>query len=206
MTAAWYARLQAWLMATLGAHHSRLIADRKRRLLDGLRGTIVEIGPGGGVNFEFYAASGVEWIGVEPNPFAHERLLAAARQHGVPARLIDGTAESVPLPDGSADAVVSTLVLCSVPDQHAALAEIRRILRPGGRFVFVEHVAARRGSGLRRVQAAIRVPWRFGGGGCEPDRETWSAIEHAGFARVELEHFRVGLPVVSPHVAGTAIR
>ena len=85
MTAAWYARLQAWLMATLGAHHSRLLAERKQALLGGLRGTIVEIGPGGGVNFEFYAASAVESIGVEPNPFAHARLRAAAAAPATPS-------------------------------------------------------------------------------------------------------------------------
>lgn len=201
-----YARLQAWLMATLGAHHSRLLADRKRALLGALRGTVVEIGPGGGVNFEFFAPADVEWIGVEPNHFAHARLHAAAAAHGVRARLLDGTAASIALPDGSADAVVSTLVLCSVPDQRAALAEVRRILRPGGRFVFVEHVAAPRGAPLRRVQRAIRAPWRLAGGGCEPDRETARCIEQAGFSRVDVAHFPVALPIVGPHIAGTAHR
>lgn len=193
-------------MATLGAHHSRLVDARKQELLGALRGRVLEIGPGGGVNFEFYAASGVEWVGVEPNPFAHDRLRAAAASHGVAASLLDGTAESIPLPDESVDAVVSTLVLCSVSDQAAALAEIRRILRPGGRFVFVEHVGAPRGTFLRRVQRAIRAPWRVAGGGCEPDRETWAAIEAAGFRKVGLEHFRVRLPIVSPHVSGIAER
>lgn len=193
-------------MATLGAHHSRLVTARKRALLAGLRGRVVEVGPGGGVNFEFYAASAVEWIGVEPNPFAHARLRAAAAVHRIDATLVEGTAASIPLPDASVDAVVSTLVLCSVPDQDAALAEIRRILRPRGRFVFVEHVAAPRGSLLRRLQRAVRGPWRLAGGGCEPDRETWAAIERAGFERVQLEHFGLPLPVVSPHVAGVAER
>lgn len=206
MSAAWYARLQAWLMATLGAHHSRLVDARKRRLLGELRGEVLEIGPGGGVNFEFYAASAVRWLGVEPNPFAHERLHAAARSHGVAAATLAGSAEALPLPDASVDAVVSTLVLCSVGDPARALAEVRRVLRPGGRFVFVEHVAAPRASLLRRVQRLVRAPWRLAGGGCEPDRETWRQIEAAGFSRVELEHFRVRLPVVSPHVAGVAVR
>lgn len=202
----WYARLQAWLMACLGGHHSRLLSTRKRALLGTLRGRVVEIGPGGGVNFEFYAASDVEWIGVEPNAFAHARLRAAADGHRIPAMLVEGTAQAMALRTGSADAVVSTLVLCSVPDQAAALAEIRRVLRPGGKFVFVEHVGAPRGSPLRRVQRAVRAPWRIGGGGCEPDRETWAAIEQAGFQRVEMEHFRIGLPIVSPHLAGVAER
>lgn len=193
-------------MATLGAHHSRLVTERKRALLAGLRGRVVEIGPGGGVNFPYYDASAVEWIGVEPNPFAHDRLLAEAARHRVKAALLQGTAESIPVPDASVDAVVSTLVLCSVTSQAAALAEIRRILRPGGRFVFVEHVAAPHGSLLRRLQRAVRSPWRLAGGGCEPDRETATAIGRAGFSRVHLDRFALPLPVVSPHVAGVAER
>lgn len=206
MNAGWYARFQAWLIATLGAHHSRLVSARKRDLLGALRGRVLEIGPGGGVNFEFYAASGIQWVGIEPNPYAYERLLAAAAEHGIAASLIDGSAERLPLADGSMDAVVSTLVLCTVGDQTQSLAEIRRVLRPGGKFVYVEHVAAPRTSMLRRVQRGLRAPWRLAGGGCEPDRETWRTIEQAGFTRVELEHFRVGVPIVSPHIAGVAIR
>lgn len=193
-------------MATLGAHHSRLVTERKRALLAGLRGRVVEIGPGGGVNFPFYDAPAVEWIGVEPNPFAHDRLRTEAARHRVKATLLQGSAESIPVPDASVDAVVSTLVLCSVTSQAVALAEIRRILRPGGRFVFVEHVAAPRGSLLRRLQRSVRGPWRLAGGGCEPDRETATAIEQAGFTRVHLDRFALPLPVVSPHVAGVAER
>ena len=193
-------------MATLGAHHSRLVSTRKRDLLGTLEGRVLEIGPGGGVNFEFYAATVTEWLGLELNPHAHERLRAAAARHGVAARMLDGRAEAIPLPDASVDAVVSTLVLCSVSDQRVTLGEIRRVLRPGGRFVFVEHVAAPRGSVLRRMQALVRAPWRIAGGGCEPDRETWRAVEDAGFRRVAIDHFSVGLPIVSPHVAGVAER
>jgi len=203
---AWYARLQAWLMATLGARHSRLVEARKRALLGGLRGKVLEIGPGGGVNFEFYAASAVDWTGLEPNPFAFDRLREAADRCGIRATLIDGSAEAIPLPDASVDAVVSTIVLCSVGDPGRAIGEIRRVLRPGGRFVFVEHVAAPQGTLLRWLQRLVRAPWRVAGGGCEPDRETWRLIQTAGFSRVELEHFRVALPVVAPHVAGVAIR
>lgn len=193
-------------MATLGAHHSRLVSAHKRTLLGTLEGRVLEIGPGGGVNFEFYAATVVEWIGLEPNPHAHARLRAAAATHGVAARIVEGRAESIPLPDASVDAVVSTLVLCSVRDQRVVLAEIHRVLRPGGHFVFVEHVAAPRGTVLRRVQRAVRAAWRIAGGGCEPDRETWRALDGAGFRQVAVENFLVGLPIVSPHVAGVAER
>lgn len=206
MKAGWYARFQAWLIATLGAHHSRLVGARKRQLLGALRGRVLEIGPGGGVNFEFYAASGVEWVGIEPNSYASDRLRDAAAARGLRATVIEGTAERLPFPDASFDAVVSTLVMCTVGDPEQSLREVHRVLRPGGRFVYVEHVAAPRSSALRRIQRAVRGPWRLAGGGCEPDRETWRTIERAGFARVELEHFRLGVPIVSPHIAGVAIR
>ena len=118
-----------------------------------------------------------------------------------------GTAENMHVESDSADFVVSTLVLCSVNDAAAALREILRVLKPGGRFVFVEHVAAPKGSRLRRWQRRLKGLWRRIGDGCEPDRETWKVIEAAGFAEVECEHFdSPGIPLVRPHIAGTATR
>jgi len=108
------------------------------------------------------------------------------------------------MPDASVDAVVSTLVLCSVDGHRDALAEILRVLRPGGRFVFIEHVGAPEGTWLRRLQRWIRPLWKPVADGCRPDRDTGDRILEAGFERVEMDRFRLPLPVVSPHVAGTA--
>ncbi len=200
----WYRRLQAWLLARTTEAYEREVEPRKRALLGGLRGRIVEVGPGIGANLRYYA-SDVAWIGVEPNPFMERGLRREAARMGIDVEVRRGVAEALPLPDHFADAVVMTLVLCSVRDPRAALREVRRVLRPGGRFVFVEHVAAPRGSGLRRLQRWIRPLWRIAADGCEPDRETAGAIEAAGFSRVEIARFRVAAPVVAPHIAGEAV-
>lgn len=204
----WHERLHAWIIMRASRHHARLVERRRRALLDGLRGRVLEIGPGAGTNLA-YLRRDVRWMGVEPNPAMRDYLRQEAARLGFARGAVDvraGTAERLPVSDGSMDAVVSTLVLCSVRDLRAALAEVRRVLRPGGRFVFLEHVAAPRGSGLRRVQRAVRGPWSLAGDGCHPDREIGAAIERAGFARVELERFRVKLPVVAPHIAGVAVK
>ena len=204
-----WARFFAWSLAHAGDAHHRHFADRKRVLFGRLGGgeggppTVVEIGAGAGPNAVFFP-EGTRWIAIEPNVHFHHHLHAAAAQYGLALEIRDGTAESLPLGADEADVVVSTLVLCSVADPEAALAETRRVLKPGGRFVFVEHVAAPRGTGLRLAQRAVKWPWRVVGDGCRLDRETGSLIEAAGFSDVEIEHFRAPLGLVAPHVAGVA--
>ena len=202
------ARLFAWSLGHADDAQRRLYADRKRALFariegrDGAPPVVAEIGAGTGLNAR-YLPRGARWVVVEPNVHLHGRIRAAARAHGLALDLSAGTADALPLADGAADAVVSTLVLCSVPDVGAALAEVRRVLRPGGRFVFVEHVAAE-GGWRRRLQRAVRGPWGAVADGCRPDRETGRMIEAAGFASVAIERFRAPVAVVSPHVAGIA--
>jgi ubiquinone/menaquinone biosynthesis C-methylase UbiE len=185
--------------------HERQVADRKRDLLSDLSGTILELGPGTGINLPYYHP-GVRWIGVEPNPFLHPYLQGAAARLGMRITILDGTAERLPIADGSVAAVVSSLVLCSVRDLAVSLREVQRVLRPGGRYVFLEHVAAPPGTWLRRLQRWLRPLIRFLADGCRPDRETWRALEAAGFAPLRLEHFRVRVPIVSPHIAGVAVK
>lgn len=195
----------AWLLAHGDRADRRIYGDRKRGLLGGLSGTVVEIGAGAGPNAR-YLARGTRWVAVEPNVHFHRHLREAADAHGLDLRIVGGVAERLPLMDGEADAVISTLVLCSVDSVASSLAEIRRVLTPGGRFVFIEHVAAREGSALRRLQRWFRAPWGVVADGCRPDRETLEAIEEAGFASVEAERFRLRAGLVAPHVAGVAIR
>ncbi|MEM6326514.1 MAG: methyltransferase domain-containing protein [Bacteroidota bacterium] len=183
----------------------RLYGARKRDLLGRLTGTVVEIGAGAGPNAR-YLAPGTRWIAVEPNVHFHRHLRRAAEARGLELEIIGTVAERLPLEDASTEAVLCTLVLCSVDDVAGTLAEIRRVLKPGGQFVFIEHVAAEAGSGLRRLQRWMRGPWGLVADGCCPDRETLAAIQAAGFASVEAEQFRLRAGLVAPHIAGIAVR
>lgn len=199
------ARWLAFVLARSERADGRLYGARKRALLAGLGRTVVEIGAGTGTSAS-YLDRGTRWRVVEPNGYVPADLKRAADRHGLALDLHAGTAEALPFPDASADAVVSTLVLCSVSDPARALAEVRRVLRPGGRFAFIEHVAAPSGSILHLAQRALRAPWGLVADGCRPDRETEALVRAAGFASVEVERFRLPLGLVAPHIAGSATR
>jgi SAM-dependent methyltransferase len=199
------AKLFARAMAQSGDIHEELIVPYKRRLLADLRGDVLEVGPGTGPNFAYYAPD-VRWVGVEPNPYMvpYLRANADAQRRAIDLRV--GYTEALPAEDASMDAVVSTLVLCSVRDLRASLTEIRRVLRPGGRFIFIEHVAAPAGSWLRRWQNWLQPAWSWFADGCHPNREIWRGIESTGFAHVEIEHFSIDVPIARPHIAGYAVK
>jgi ubiquinone/menaquinone biosynthesis C-methylase UbiE len=199
----------AWLYPGAIACYERYIHERKQRLFAELPRRVLEIGPGCGANFQFLPP-GCEWTGIEPNPFFHERLRREARRLDLAIDVRHATAEAIDAADSSYEAVICTLVLCSVSDVSRVLAEIRRVLLPGGMLYFIEHVAAPRGTWLRRCQAAIRPVWKVVADGCCLDRETQTAIRAAGFRSVTCEEFRVPLPAMppfaSPHIAGVAVK
>lgn len=199
--------LFAWMHARGEGTLHRLYGERKRSLLSDLEGDVLEIGPGPGCNFPYFPP-GIRWTGVEPNPWMHRWIRAGAARAGFEASIIDGEAERLPAAGRAFDAVVATLVLCSVADPASALGEILRVLRPGGRFVFIEHVAAPAGSRLRRRQHLVAPLWRALADGCHPDRETWVPLEAAGFARLPIERFEVRVPfgIVGPHISGVAVK
>jgi SAM-dependent methyltransferase len=180
-----------------------MVAERKHALLGSLKGFVCEIGPGAGVNFRYYPR-GSSVFCVDPNPFLLRPAAEAARHHGVRARFAVARGERIPLPSNSCDAVVGTLVLCSVSDQTEVLSEIHRVLKPGGTFRFLEHVAARRGSALRAVQSTVRPLWAIAGDGCAPDRDTGAALRASNLEIKEFEEFDLRVPIVSPHIAGIA--
>ena len=198
-------RVHAWMLARCGGHYERMVAERKRRLFAGLSGAILEIGPGAGPNLAYYPKD-CRWIGVEPNPFMHSYLRQSAERAGLQIEIRQLLAEKLPAADHSIDAVVSTLVLCSVREPAIVLGEVLRVLRPGGRFIFLEHVAAPEGTRLRSVQRFIRPLWQRLADGCHPDRETGPAIERAGFSRVQYETFRLPLGPVSTQIQGIAVK
>jgi ubiquinone/menaquinone biosynthesis C-methylase UbiE len=189
-------RFNAWLFRFLDGYQHRKLGNVKREAFGGLPPTVVEIGAGAGANLR-YLGTGTRVIAIEPNPYMHPHLKAAARRWGIHLDLRQGTAERLPLPDASVSAVVSSLVLCTVPDPAAVLSEIRRVLRPGGRFWCVEHVRAPAGTALATFQRFVARPWRWIFEGCEC-RDVAGLLGAAGFASVEVEPFTfrtVFLPV-----------
>ncbi len=199
-------RIFAWFMARFGYKADRYLAPYKSQLFADVSGTVLEIGPGAGANLRYFAAKKVHWIGVEPNPYMNRHLAEEASRVGLRIDVLCGTAEELPVKTGSIDYAVSTLVLCSVTDQRRALSELVRVLKPGGKLVFVEHVAAPPGTLLRRIQSAVKPLWRQMGDGCNPDRETRAAIEHCGLAVSQIDEFAAPLPIVRPHISGYAIK
>jgi SAM-dependent methyltransferase len=183
----------------------RDLGPYKRQVFADLPGEVVEIGSGVGANLR-YLPAGATLVAVEPNRSMHAGLRAAAHEHGIALDLQERTAESTGLPDASVDAVISSLVLCTVRDPAAALAEIRRILRPGGTFRFVEHVVAAPRTGTRVAQRVFRRPWAWTFEGCSCERDLEGAVREAGFAEVSVQRYRVHTPFLpfNTQIAGVA--
>ncbi len=199
-------RIFAWMM-TQGESdaYEDTVAPYKRALFADLSGTVLEIGAGTGANFAFYPP-GIHWIGIEPNTHMVPHLLKTAQEHGITGEVRGEVAERLPVEDASVDTVISTLVLCSVTNQDAVLREILRVLRPGGSYRFIEHVAAEEHSRLWWAQRISKPFWRAVSDGCETDRQTAAAVQRAGFSRVEIQTFRAPLSLASPHIAGEATK
>ncbi len=159
----------------------------RREALEGLTGRVIELGAGNGLNFEHYPTTVTEVIAVEPEPFLRQRANEAASGASVLVRVVDGAADALPIEDASCDAAVASLVLCTVPDQPVALAELKRVLLPEGELRFYEHVVSRQPHFARFQRAADATIWPFVAGGCHAARDTLRAIERAGFL---VEHCR----------------
>lgn len=198
-------RFNALFFAVMAGYLERHLHAHKRRVFDQLPERVVEIGSGVGANLR-YLPSGATLVAIEPNPHMHRRLCDAARRAGVHLELHDRVGEHIDLPDQSVDAVISSLVLCSVGNPAHVLAEIRRILRPGGRYSFVEHVAAPAHSSTRVLQRILRRPWGWIFEGCSCERDLESTIRSAGFESVVIESYRLHTPFIpfNIHIAGTA--
>lgn len=183
--------------------------ELRRELLAGLAGRVIEIGSGSGPNFRLYPDTVTELVAVEPEDYLRGKAEAAAARAGRDIRVVDALADRLPFEDGAFDAAVAAQVLCSVPSQAAALAELRRVVRPGGELRFYEHVLARSPRLARFQRIAGLITPRLAGG-CHPDRDTGRAIEEAGF---EIERCRrfifrpspLDLPV-APRILGAARR
>ncbi len=184
--------------------------EHRRKLLEGLSGTVVEVGAGPGLNFALYPPTVTKVIAIEPEPTLRAAAAEAASNAPVPISVTGGVADHLPLEDGSADAAVASLVLCSVPDQGVALAELRRILRPGAELRFYEHVIPTSQPKRLLLQLADRSRlWPMLAGGCHPARDTGAEIERAGFCIERSERFGFSavpaMPEI-PHILGIARR
>jgi SAM-dependent methyltransferase len=164
------------------------------------QGRILEIGPGGGNTLQ-YVPAGCEYVGLEPNPFLKEIILNEANKLGIKAEVVCESAEGMPFEDNSFDVVYSVRSLCAVQDLAKVLEEVRRVLKPGGVFLFAEHVAAPR----RSFQYWLQKVWTLGHQ-CDLARDIETAIRSAGFREVRVEHFKsnAGKYAMLPRISGFA--
>jgi ubiquinone/menaquinone biosynthesis C-methylase UbiE len=200
-------RFNSWLFHVLEEPFHKAFGERKQQLFADLSGTVVEIGPGNGANFRYYPP-GIDLIAIEPNPHMHRRLHRSADRYRVSMQLQTVSGEGLEQQDDSVDAVVGTLVMCTIPDPRHALQEVLRVLKPGGQYFFIEHVAAEPGTALRKIQEWIHGPWCWLFEGCHTNRCTAELLKDSGFADLQLEYFQAGAtpPPVALQVIGVATK
>ncbi|HEX2145028.1 MAG TPA: methyltransferase domain-containing protein [Glycomyces sp.] len=199
-----------WYPSAAAPLEERGLGEQRARLLAPLSGRVLELGCGFGANFEHYPQAVTELVAVEPEPHFRELSQRRAAELRWNVAVVAGTAESLPVESGSFDAVVATAVLCSVGDQAKALAEVDRVLRPGGTLVCFEHVGSANRAARFGEQIVDAVLWTHLNGGCHLSRNTLDAIAKAGFAtdRMRIERFGF-LPFptrFSPHLVGAAVK
>lgn len=209
MTRRWGSRADRWFARRYDTmqerNESTWLGPLRSRLLGDLEGDVLELGAGTGVNRHHLPATLRRLVLLEPSPLMREQLLDAYRGHALSPEVMSAGDEALAeFPDASFDAVVCTLVLCSVTDPDATARQIRRILRPGGRLVVVEHVDA---GGLRgRLQSALTPLMRRLAHGCHLDRDTAGALGRAGFDVSALDHVENSGPdLLRPTIAGVCL-
>ena len=185
--------------------------ETRRELISQAVGRTLEIGAGHGLNLPHYGERVSELVITEPSPHMLRRLRSALEADPPAAgswSVVATGAETLPFDGASFDTVVCTFVLCTVPDPRRALAEVARVLRPGGRLLFLEHVRAHDGTALGRFQDLVELPHRRLGAGCRPNRRTWQLIESSSLCVERLEHGRQprAFATVRPTIIGSARR
>jgi ubiquinone/menaquinone biosynthesis C-methylase UbiE len=183
------------------------LREMRVELLAAASGRVLELGAGTGVNLDLYPQAVTELVLVEPGPHMAKQLRERVGASGRQAQVIEAPAERLPYGDGEFDAVVATLVLCTIPDQAAALAEAARVLRPGGRLLFIEHVRSEE-PGAARWQDRLEGTWRFLADGCHCNRDTLAGLRESPLRVEAVERGQVpkALPIMRPLIRGSAVR
>ncbi|HEY8083965.1 MAG TPA: class I SAM-dependent methyltransferase [Solirubrobacterales bacterium] len=181
------------------------LREIRRAALAEASGRTIDIGSGTGANLSLYPEGVTELVLAEPDPHMLKKLQAKVGETGIATEVVQAPAESLPFEESSFDTAVFTLVLCTVPNPKVALAEVARILRPGGRLLFVEHVRSK-DAGLARWQDRLEKPWRFLGDGCHCNRDTVATIEASRLTLDDLVQSELPKtpPIVRPLVRGSA--
>ncbi|WP_411032129.1 class I SAM-dependent methyltransferase [Spongiimicrobium sp. 3-5] len=199
--------LNSWMFKVLSGYMNYLFGKSKRALFKDHPETVVEIGPGAGANIR-YLRRGTKLIAVEPNVHMHANLKKCADKYGIRLEIKTLMGEFIDLPDNSCDFVISTLVLCTVQHPSKCVDQIKRILKPSGSFVFIEHVKAKDNSILAFIQKITHKPWHWFFEGCNTNRDTKTLLELAGFSSLKLEKYNSYSPFVPiiPQIRGRAIK
>jgi ubiquinone/menaquinone biosynthesis C-methylase UbiE len=204
--ATWGRGFAALYDRSLKATEDAGLREMRREVLSEASGRTIDIGAGTGVNLDLFPNAVTELAMAEPDPHMARQLRRKLESTGRSVELVDAPAERLPFEDSSFDTAVFTLVLCTAPDQAASLAEAARLLKPGGKLLFLEHVRAE-DQGLARWQDRLEKPWRFIGDGCHCNRDTVAAIEASPLTVEHVERGRMpkAPPIVRPLARGRAI-
>lgn len=199
--------INSWIFKVLSGYMDYLFGKSKRELFKDHPEIIVEIGSGAGANMR-YLRKGTKLIAIEPNIHMHKNLRKSANRSGIDLEIKSITGEVIDLPDNSCDFVISTLVLCTVNNPKQCLDQIKRILRPNGKFVFIEHVKAREKTILSFIQNLLHKPWHWFFEGCHTNRDTKTLLESGGFNSLDIEQYNSYSPFIPiiPQIRGKAIK
>jgi len=191
----------------MSAYMHYKFGESKKNLFQNHPNTVVEIGSGTGENMR-YLRKGTHLIAIEPNVHMHASLKKTADKYGINLEIRSLIGEAIDLDDESCEFVMSTLVLCTVCDLQACLQQIKRILKPGGKFVFIEHVKAKERTFLSLIQNLLHRPWHYCFEGCHTNRDIQPELESAGFSKLQIENYNLYSAIVPiiPQIRGIAIK
>lgn len=199
--------INSWLLRIMSAYMHYKFGDMKNAMFKDHPDRVVEIGSGAGENMR-YLRKGTHLIAIEPNVHMHESLKKTADKYGINLEIRSLIGEAIDLDDESCEFIMSTLVLCTVKDLEACLKQVKRVLKPSGKFVFIEHVKARDNSVLAIIQNLLHKPWHYCFEGCHTNRDIQPFIESAGFSQLEIESYNLYSAIVPiiPQIRGIAIK